>query len=61
MKKKIVILGSTGSIGKSLISILKKDKKNIEISLISAHKNISELKTFYLDYPESSIALLRKF
>ena len=24
------------------------------------HKNISELKTFYLDYPESSIALLRK-
>ena len=25
------------------------------------HKNISELKTFYLDYPESSIAFLRKF
>ena len=27
MKKKIVILGSTGSIGKTLINILKKDKK----------------------------------
>jgi 1-deoxy-D-xylulose-5-phosphate reductoisomerase len=43
MKKKIAILGSTGSIGKSLINILKKDKNNIEITLISINKNISEL------------------
>jgi 1-deoxy-D-xylulose-5-phosphate reductoisomerase len=43
MKKKIAILGSTGSIGKSLINILKKDKNNIEISLITINKNISEL------------------
>ena len=43
MKKKIVILGSTGSIGKNLIKILKKDKKNIELFLISANKNIKEL------------------
>jgi len=28
MKKKIAILGSTGSIGKNLINILKKDKNN---------------------------------
>ena len=27
MKKKIAILGSTGSIGKSLLNIIKKDKK----------------------------------
>ena len=31
MKKKIAILGSTGSIGKNTINILKKDKKNIKI------------------------------
>ena len=43
MKRKIAILGSTGSIGKSLINIIKKDKKNIEISLITANKNIDEL------------------
>ena len=43
MKRKIAILGSTGSIGKSLINIIKKDKKNIEISLITANKNIGEL------------------
>ena len=43
MKKKIAILGSTGSIGKNFINILKKDKKNIEITLIVINKNIQEL------------------
>ena len=43
MKKKIVILGSTGSIGKSLFNILKKDKTNIEVSLVAVNKNINEL------------------
>ena len=43
MKKKIVILGSTGSIGKSLINIIKKDKKNFQIVLLTAEKNYIEL------------------
>ena len=43
MKKKIVILGSTGSIGKCLINILKKDKKNFEIVLLTTNENIKEL------------------
>jgi len=43
MKKKIVILGSTGSIGKNLIDILKKDKKNIDIKLLTTNKNYKEL------------------
>ena len=42
-KKKIAILGSTGSIGKSLINIVKKDKKNFEIVLLSADSNYKEL------------------
>jgi 1-deoxy-D-xylulose-5-phosphate reductoisomerase len=45
MKKKIVILGSTGSIGKTLIEIIKKDKKNFEVVLLTAQKNeVSLLK-----------------
>ena len=43
MKKKIAILGSTGSIGKTLINILKKDRLNNEIFLLSTNKNINEL------------------
>ena len=43
MKKKIAILGSTGSIGKTLIEIIKKDRKNFEIILLSADENYKEL------------------
>ena len=43
MKKKIAILGSTGSIGKTLINILKKDQKNFEIVLLTTNKNYKEL------------------
>ena len=43
MKKKIAILGSTGSIGKSLIEIIKKDKKNFDIILLTADKNYKKI------------------
>ena len=43
MKKKIALLGSTGSIGKSFLNILKKDVNDCEILLLSANSNIKEL------------------
>ena len=43
MKKKIAILGSTGSIGKTLINILKKNKKEFEILLLTSNTNYKEL------------------
>ena len=43
MKKKIAILGSTGSIGKTVLDIIGKNKKNFEILLLSANKNYIEL------------------
>jgi len=43
MKKKIAILGSTGSIGKTLIKIINKDKKNFDIVLLAAEKNYKEI------------------
>ena len=43
MKKKIAILGSTSSIGKSLLSIIKKDKKNFKIELLTANTNYKDL------------------
>ena len=43
MKKKIAILGSTSSIGKSLLNIIKKDKKNFKIELLTANTNFKDL------------------
>ncbi len=43
MRKKIAILGSTGSIGKNLIDIINKNKKDFEIVLLSTDSNYKEL------------------
>jgi len=43
MKKKIAIIGSTGSIGKTLINIIEKNKKNFEIKLLTANKDYKSL------------------
>ena len=39
MINRVAILGSTGSIGKSLLNIIEKDKKNFKIVLLTADKN----------------------
>ena len=48
--KKIIILGSTGSIGKQTLEIIKKDNKKFKIVLLSTDKNIEliskQVKTF---------------
>ena len=41
--KKIAILGSTGSIGNSLIGIIKKNKNDFNILLLTANKNYKKL------------------
>ena len=43
MKKKICILGSTGSIGKTTLQILSQNKKDFEVVLLSGNTNIDLL------------------
>ena len=43
MKRKIAILGSTGSIGKSTLSIVSKNINDFEIILLSTNRNIKEI------------------
>ena len=43
MLKKIIILGSTGSVGESTLNIIRKDKNNFEVVLLSANKKIKKL------------------
>ena len=39
MRKKIAILGSTGSIGKTLFKLLEKNKENFEVVLLTSNKS----------------------
>ncbi len=43
MKKKIVILGSTGSIGKSILEIINKNKTKYKIIILSANRDYKTL------------------
>ena len=44
MKKKIAILGSTGSIGSTTLKIILKNKNFFQVDLLSTNKNINRLK-----------------
>ncbi len=44
MKKKIAILGSTGSIGLTTLNILNENKKAFKVELLSTNKNIKRIK-----------------
>ena len=41
--KKVAIFGSTGSIGSTLLKVIKDDKKNFKIELLTANKNYKKL------------------
>ena len=49
MKKKICILGSTGSIGKTTLQILLKNKKDFEVVLLSGNSNVEDRKSTRLN------------
>ncbi len=61
MKKKIGILGSTGSIGKNTVEIIKNNKEDFKVIFLSANKNVKILlaQTSVLK-PESVIIFDKK-
>jgi 1-deoxy-D-xylulose-5-phosphate reductoisomerase len=70
MKKKITILGSTGSIGLTSLEIIKKDKKNFETYILSANKNYNLIckqikeyspKIFIVNDKKTYLKILLKF
>ena len=61
MKKKIIILGATGSIGKSTLHIVKKFKDRFEIVGVSAHQNEESMREICAQFePKNVIFTNRK-
>ena len=61
MKKNIAILGSTGSIGKTLLKIISKDKHSFKISLLTARKNYRILLKQAKDFNVKNIIIIKLF
>ena len=57
MKKKIAILGSTGSIGLTTLKILNKNKKTFKLELLSTNKNIKKLKSQIKNFKVKNIII----
>ena len=60
MKKKICILGSTGSIGKTTLKIIQKDKKKYKIILLTTNKNIQLLKNQAIKFNVKNLIVFDK-
>ena len=60
MKKKIIILGSTGSIGQSTLNIIRKNKKNFNIVLLSTNKNINKLLKQAKEFKVQNVIIFNK-
>jgi 1-deoxy-D-xylulose-5-phosphate reductoisomerase len=57
MKKRIAVLGATGSIGKSTLDVLSRDKENFEVVLLSAHSNRQQLEELSMLWPDADCIL----
>ncbi|MDB4118980.1 1-deoxy-D-xylulose-5-phosphate reductoisomerase [Candidatus Pelagibacter sp.] len=60
MKTKIAILGSTGSIGKTLLDIIRKDPRNFEIILLTANKNYKLLSKQAKEFKVKNLIITNK-
>ena len=57
MKKKVAVLGATGSIGKSTLDILRNEKERLEPVLFSSHNKAAELLELKKEFPGALTAL----
>ena len=60
MKKKIAILGSTGSIGRQTLDIIRKNKKNFKVILLTANKNHNLLSKQIREFKVKNVIITNK-
>jgi 1-deoxy-D-xylulose-5-phosphate reductoisomerase len=57
MKKRIAVLGATGSIGKSSLDVISRNRDSFEVILLSAHCRRRELEELKTQWPSASCVL----
>lgn len=59
-KRRIAILGSTGSIGTQALDVIRRHRDLFEVELISAHKNIDLLTSQALEFDAANVVICDK-
>ena len=57
MRKKVALLGATGSIGKSTLDVLRRGKDVFEAVLFSSHTDSAGLEALGAEFPDAALAL----
>ena len=57
MKKRIAVLGATGSVGRNTLDVLRNDSDRFEPVLLTAHSNYRALTELKKEFPSAIIAL----
>ena len=57
MIKDIFLLGSTGSIGVSTLEVIRKNKNNFKVKLLSTNKNIKKIYNQALEFKVKKIVI----
>ncbi len=60
MIKDIFLLGSTGSIGQTTLNIVKKNKKNYKVKLLTTNRNAKKLYKQALEYNVKNVVIYQK-
>ena len=60
MKKKIAILGSTGSIGTTTVNIIKKNLNDFEVIYLSANNKVMKIYQQAIDLKVKNIIIINK-
>jgi 1-deoxy-D-xylulose-5-phosphate reductoisomerase len=57
MKKRIAVLGATGSIGKNTIDVIKENQDYFDVVLLTSHAKIDDLLHLKKDFPAAKLVL----
>ena len=57
MTKDIFLLGSTGSIGETTLKVIKKDKSNFNVKLLSTNKNAAKIYKQAIEFNVKKIVI----
>ena len=60
MVKDIYLLGSTGSIGETTLDIIRKDRKNFKVKLLTTNTNIKKIYQQASEFDVKNIVIFQK-
>ena len=60
MKKDIFLLGSTGSIGETALKVIKKDRSNFNVKLLTTNKNVKKIYKQAIQFQVKKIVIFDK-